>query len=94
MSTISLELFVMVITVSSVSSRLTSFCKLHRSFFNELSNAVKTTHSLIINPSPNWNCLTSFGLSLISSWLKMFQVIEFIFKADMLPFVVVASESF
>ena len=67
MSTISFELFVRVITISSASSRLTSFCKLHRLFFNELANATKTTPSLIINPSPNRNCLTSFGSSLISS---------------------------
>ena len=45
MSTISFELFIMVITISSASSRLTSFCKLHRLFFNELANAV--TQALI-----------------------------------------------
>ena len=48
-------------------SRLTSFCKLHCLFFNELANPVKTTLCPIINPSPNCNCLASFGLSLMSS---------------------------
>ena len=81
MSTISFELFMIEITISSESLRLTSFCKLHRLFFNELANATKTTPLLIINPSPNCNCLASFGLSLISSWLKISQVIEFTFRA-------------
>ena len=67
MSTMWLELFVIVITISSESSRLTSFCKLHHLSLNEFANEDKTTPWLIINPSPNRNCLASFGLSLISS---------------------------
>ena len=67
---------------------------LHRLIFNELSNAVKTTPSLIIKQSPNWNCLTSFGLNLISSWLKISQISNLFLELDILPLVVVASESF
>ena len=67
MSAISFELLVRVITISSVSSRLTSFCKLHRLYFKELAYPAKTTPSLILNPNPNRICLTSFRPSLVPS---------------------------
>ena len=53
-----------VIMISSVSSRLTSFCKLQRLYFKELANPAKTTPSqLILNPNSNRICLTSFESS-------------------------------
>ena len=66
MSTISLELSVRVITISSMSSRFTSFCRLHHLCFKELANAAETTPSLIINLSPNHISLTSFGSTFIT----------------------------
>ena len=51
---------------SPESDLFTSFCRLHHLYFKELAHPAKTTPSLIINPSPNRICLTSFGSSFIS----------------------------
>ena len=67
MLTISLELIAIAFIISYVFSKFTSFCKLQRFFLNELGKLVKTTHSLIIKPTPNIKGLTSLGCNVIFS---------------------------
>ena len=77
----SLELFDIVVMISLVSSKFTSFCILQRFFLNELARQTKTTPSLIVKPTPKVNCLTLLGCNIIFSLQKIFHVLVFIFSA-------------
>ena len=50
-------------------------CKLIRFLVNESDKEVNATPSLIIKPIPNIINFTSFGFNVISSWLKISQVV-------------------